>query len=643
MGHREAAPGIPDAQTRIKSPNEPPEAVAGGPYLADLGQPVTLDGTGSFDPNEATGDLITYQWLVAGTISLSGPTPALTAAQVDALGLGTYPVQLTVTDGFGETDTDETTLSIYDNRPFAAFTADPNPCACNESVIFDASTSIHGRPDRAIVNYEWDFDGDGTYDVSSGTPVTTYAFPRFGTYTVALRVTDNNTPPKTDLAVLLVNVNLGNLPPVADPGGDYLVDEGSGLTLDGSGSSDPNEGCGDTLTYAWDLNGDGSFDDGEGPLLELTPASDAQPGLGDGPVERTIWLRVTDTFGETDTQAALIRVNNVAPTAHPEAYAVDEDKTLRVPPRGVLTNDTDPGSDTLTAVRVDGSGTSHGTLVLDPDGSFTYTPDPNWYGIDIFQYRAFDGCDYSDPATVTITVDSVNDVPTFSPGTDQVVDEDAGPQTIDNWATDVDPGPNESGQSVWFVVTNDNIGLFSQQPSVLPDGTLTYTPAPNAYGGAIVTVVLHDSGGTENGGVDTSEPQTFIIMVNSVIDAVIDVKPGSDVNPINLGANGVLPIAILSTHTFAGEIDDFDARTVKVTTIKLNGVDIDPVHAAFEDIDGDGDLDLILHFSMEELRSRGALDENSVDLLLSAEVRGRRRTGAGSDGPRYREDRSAEG
>ncbi len=88
-------------------------------------------------------------------------------------------------------------------------------------------------------------------------------------------------------------------------------------------------------------------------------------GLGDGPVERAIWLRVTDTFGATDTQSALIRVNNVAPTAHPEAYAVDEDNTLRVPPRGVLTNDTDPGADTLTAVRVNGSGTSHGTLVLD--------------------------------------------------------------------------------------------------------------------------------------------------------------------------------------------------------------------------------------------------------------------------------------
>ena len=137
-----------------------------------------------------------------------------------------------------------------------------------------------------------------------------------------------------------------------------------------------------------------------------------------------------------------------------------------------------------------------------------------------------------------------------------------------------------------------------------------------------MTVVLHDNGGTENGGVDTSAPQTFIIIVNSVIDAVIDVKPGSDVNPINLGSNGVLPIAILSTHTFAGEIDDFDARKVNVTTIKLNGVDIDPVHAAFEDIDGDGDLDLVLHFSMEEIRSRGALDENSVDLLLSAEFDG---------------------
>ena len=81
-----------------------------------------------------------------------------------------------------------------------------------------------------------------------------------------------------------------------------------------------------------------------------------------------------------------------------------------------------------------------------------------------------------------------------------------------------------------------------QQQAVQPatpvaqNGTLTYAAAPNAYGGATVTVVLHDDGGVENGGADTSEPQTFIIIVNSVIDALIDVKPGNgdEIDPIKL-------------------------------------------------------------------------------------------------------------
>jgi hypothetical protein len=63
--------------------------------------------------------------------------------------------------------------------------------------------------------------------------------------------------------------------------------------------------------------------------------------------------------------------------------------------------------DPLTSVLV--SGPAHGTLALNPDGSFTYTPNPNFYGTDTFTYRVFDGELYSNVATVTITVSFVND------------------------------------------------------------------------------------------------------------------------------------------------------------------------------------------------------------------------------------------
>src|SRR5205823_12620358 len=80
--------------------------------------------------------------------------------------------------------------------------------------------------------------------------------------------------------------------------------------------------------------------------------------------------------------------------------------------------------------------------------------------------------------TFTITVRPVNDAPSFTKGADQTVNEDAGAQSVTDWATAISAGSaNESGQTVDFVVNNDNNGLFSSQPAVSAAGTLSYTPA----------------------------------------------------------------------------------------------------------------------------------------------------------------------
>src|SRR5205814_8909178 len=100
--------------------------------------------------------------------------------------------------------------------------------------------------------------------------------------------------------------------------------------------------------------------------------------------------------------------------------------------------------------------------------------------------------------------------PAFEMGGDQSVLEDSGPQTITAWARDIAPGPaNELTQTLSFLVSNSNPGLFSLQPLITPQGALTYQPAPDANGTAVVTVVLKDSGGTANGGQDSSAPQAF--------------------------------------------------------------------------------------------------------------------------------------
>jgi hypothetical protein len=107
-----------------------------------------------------------------------------------------------------------------------------------------------------------------------------------------------------------------------------------------------------------------------------------------------------------------------------------------------------------------------------------------------------------------------------------------------------DSSSSENGQTIQFIVSNDNPSLFSVQPAVSPTGTLTYTPAPNANGLATITVVAKDSGGTAAGGNDTSAPYTFTIRVTPVNDcptlasvAPISVVSGATANGQLVGAD----------------------------------------------------------------------------------------------------------
>ena len=102
---------------------------------------------------------------------------------------------------------------------------------------------------------------------------------------------------------------------------------------------------------------------------------------------------------------------NDAPVANNDVFAVDEDNTLTVSPvAGVLLNDTDQEGDPLTSILV--ADAVHGDVELNLDGSFVYTPQRNWHGEDHFTYKASDGANDSNVATVIITVNPVNDTPT---------------------------------------------------------------------------------------------------------------------------------------------------------------------------------------------------------------------------------------
>lgn len=126
--------------------------------------------------------------------------------------------------------------------------------------------------------------------------------------------------------------------------------------------------------------------------------------------------RITDAYGNTDTGLIWVTVNHInrAPTAANDSFTTDEDTTLQA---NVLTNDSDPDNDTLTAHLI--SGPQSGSLSLNSDGSFVYTPYPNSYGQDWFTYAVSDG-QYTGTATVFLTINSINETPAINSLTSSV-------------------------------------------------------------------------------------------------------------------------------------------------------------------------------------------------------------------------------
>lgn len=129
---------------------------------------------------------------------------------------------------------------------------------------------------------------------------------------------------------------------------------------------------------------------------------------------------------------------NHAPIADNDSFSVADDQTLTIPALGVLDGDSDPEGDSLTVVLI--SGTGHGQLSLQSDGSFTYSPYSNFHGSDSFSYRAGDGNLLSNMAIVSLTVTSVNDAPVIDDILDQTITEGQSFTTIalDDYVSDPD-------------------------------------------------------------------------------------------------------------------------------------------------------------------------------------------------------------
>src|SRR5204863_126582 len=127
----------------------------------------------------------------------------------------------------------------------------------------------------------------------------------------------------------------------------------------------------------------------------------------------TFTYKANDGTADSNTATVTITVTpiNDAPVAATNSYSTNEDTPLTITAPGVLGNDTDADGNPLTAVLVSGPLPAQGTLTLNANGSFTFTPAPNFNGPATFTYKANDGSLDSNTATVTITINPVNDAP----------------------------------------------------------------------------------------------------------------------------------------------------------------------------------------------------------------------------------------
>jgi hypothetical protein len=387
-----------------------------------------------------------------------------------------------------------------------------------------------------------------------------------GTATVTILVKDNggtaNGGVDSTSVSFVITVNSVNDAPVFTKGPDRTVLEDafisstSWATNIGAGATNESS---QTLTFVVTNNTNPALFSA-GPavnpqgFLSYTLAANANGAA-------TITLVLKDNGGTAnggvDTSAAQTFTINVVPVNDPPTFTKGPDQTVNEDAGAQTVNNwatsisagaPDEASQTLTFVL----SNSNGTLFSAPpavsaNGTLTYTPAADANGTATVTVTLKDsgdtangGSNVSGSTNFLITVRSVNDPPTFTKGADQTVNEDAGAQTVAGWASAISPGPsNESAQTVTFTATNDNNALFSVQPAISSTGTLTYTPASNVNGVANLSVTLKDSGGTANGGVDTSAPQTFTITLNAANDAPSFTKGADQTVNNNTGAQTV--------------------------------------------------------------------------------------------------------
>jgi VCBS repeat-containing protein len=518
----------------VHGPNTAPVAANDGPFTTDEDTPLTVPLAQGVLHNDTDADDDTLTAAVGaqpqhGSVTLAGDGTFTYTPAANFHGTDTFTYK--ANDVLADSNVATVTITVNSLNDAPVGVADAYDASESTPLVVDAASGlIHNDTDAdgttpTIASFSQ--PGHGSVTVSTDGSFTYTPIGGFvGTDTFTYKATDG-TVDSADTTVT-ITVSAQNHAPVAVDDSGFSTDEDTALTV--------------SLAQGVLHNDTDADDDTLHAAVLAQPQNGSVTLASDGTFTYTPAANFhgTDTFtykandGQADSNVATVTITvnpvNDVPQGHFDSYAVAKDGTLTVSDTdGVLKNDTDADDDTLTAVKVD--DVQNGTLTLNSDGSFTYTPTAGFTGTDTFTYKAKDSSNAeSAVTTVTIRVDAP---PVVQDDPDYTTDEDSPLVTNDTsgvLANDHDPESDPMQATVVDQPQNGSVSLGT-------DGSFTYTPKPDFNGTDTFTYQASD-------GVATSTIATVTITVNAVNDppvATADSYTGAQDTQLVIGQNsGVL-------------------------------------------------------------------------------------------------------
>jgi large repetitive protein len=516
---------VNDAPTTVGLPNQ----------NGDDGTAVNIPTASAF--RDGDGDVLTF--------TATGLPPALVIDPVTGVISGTltpetsqngpYVVTVTATDPSGASITTSFVYAVQNIPPVATNDVATTP----EDVPVRVAVLTNDRdPDGDPLTFTSASANNGTVVINSDGTLTFTPAPNFnGVATISYTISDGNGGIAT--ATLTVTVGPVNDAPTALPIPPQASVDGAFYSANVSPFF--NDLDGDTLTYsATGLPAGLSIDTITGVVSGTIDRNASQVNGG----VYSVTITASDGNGGTVSRTLTATITNPAPTANNDIAVTDEDVAVAIP---VLTNDTDPDADPLT---VTVATALNGTVSIGPGGVLTYTPNANFNGTDTITYVISDGNGGTSTAAVTVTVRPVNDAPIAVNDT-ATTNEDT-PVTLNPLGNDSDV----DGDDLTITAATSPNGTVA----INPDGTITFTPAPNFNGPTTITYTISDG----NGGTSTAT-------INVTVDGINDVPVA---NPSTATTNEDTPVnvPVLANDTDA----DGDPLTVTAASAPNGRVIINP-------------------------------------------------------------------